>query len=125
MVGSVGLQCGGLLFESARSLDWLESPGPSVSSAQGGCQLAFCHCAQRAGKKPRFQSFGAGAKTLAPGLAQAYGYKPLLLETYVESKRFAATSYRAANWIHVGKTCGRGRQDREHREKKPIKDIYV
>lgn len=57
--------------------------------------------------------------------AQAYGYKPLLLETYVESKRFGAISYRAANWIHVGQTCGRGRQDREHRKNKPIKDIYL
>jgi hypothetical protein len=57
--------------------------------------------------------------------AQAYGYRPLLLETYVESNRFGATSYRAANWIHVGKTCGRGRQDREHRKNKPIKDIYL
>jgi hypothetical protein len=57
--------------------------------------------------------------------AQAYGYKPLLLETYVESKRFGATSYRAANWLYVGKTRGRGRQDREHRKNKPIKDIYL
>ena len=64
-------------------------------------------------------------KRLPEDWAQAYGYKPLLLETYVESKRFAATSYRAANWLYVGKTCGRGRQDRAHREKKPIKDIYL
>jgi hypothetical protein len=64
-------------------------------------------------------------KRLPHDWAQAYGYKPLLLETYVESKRFGATSYRAANWIHVGKTRGRGRQDREHRKNKPIKDIYL
>jgi hypothetical protein len=64
-------------------------------------------------------------KRLPGDWAQAYGYKPLLLETYVESKRFEATSYRAANWIYVGKTCGRGRQDRAHREQKPIKDIYL
>jgi hypothetical protein len=64
-------------------------------------------------------------KRLPEDWAKAYGYKPLLLETYVESKRFGATSYRAANWIHVGKTCGRGRQDREHRQNKPIKDIYL
>ena len=64
-------------------------------------------------------------KRLAEDWQQAYGYRPLLLETYVESKRFGATSYRAANWIHVGKSRGRGRQDREHREKKPIKDIYL
>src|SRR6266705_3841571 len=51
-------------------------------------------------------------KRLAKDWQQTYGYRPLLLETYVESKRFAATSYRAANWIHVGRTRGRGRQDR-------------
>ena len=64
-------------------------------------------------------------KRLPQDWAQAYGYKPLLLETYVESKRFGATSYRAANWIYVGKTRGRGRQDREHRKDKPVKDIYL
>ena len=64
-------------------------------------------------------------KRLPTDWAKAYGYKPLLLETYVEARRFAATSYRAANWIKVGKTRGRGRQDREHRNKTPIKDIYV
>jgi hypothetical protein len=68
---------------------------------------------------------GMAQRRLPQDWAQAYGYKPLLLETYVESTRFAATSYRAANWIHVGKTCGRGRQDREHRKNQPIKDIYL
>ena len=33
-----------------------------------------------------------------------YGYRPLLLETFVQSDRFVGTSYRAANWIHVGQT---------------------
>lgn len=68
---------------------------------------------------------GMAQRRLAKDWAQAYGYRPLLVETYVESKRFGATSYRAANWIYVGKTCGRGRQDREHREEKPLKDIYL
>ncbi len=64
-------------------------------------------------------------KRLAKDWHEVYGYSPLLLETYVESKRFEATSYRAANWIYVGQTCGRGRQDRTHRGNKPIKDIYL
>ena len=68
---------------------------------------------------------GMAGKRLAKDWQQAYGYRPLLLETYVESKRFAATSYRAANWIHVGRTCGRGRQDRAHRARQPLKDIYL
>ena len=64
-------------------------------------------------------------KRLAKDWHEVYGYSPLLLETYVESKRFAATSYRAANWMYVGRTRGRGRQDRAHRGGKPIKDIYL
>ena len=68
---------------------------------------------------------GMAQRRLGQDWAQAYGYRPLLVETYVESKRFGATSYRAANWIYVGKTCGRGRQDREHRGEKPLKDIYL
>lgn len=64
-------------------------------------------------------------KRLAEDWQQVYGYRPLLLETYVEAQRFTATSYRAANWMYVGRTCGRGRQDRAHRARQPIKDIYV
>ncbi|MGH9555831.1 MAG: IS4 family transposase [Terriglobales bacterium] len=64
-------------------------------------------------------------KRLVKDWQQVYGYSPLLLETYVESKRFEATSYRAANWLYVGQTRGRGRQDRAHRPNKPIKDIYL
>jgi len=55
-----------------------------------------------------------------------YGYRPLLLETLVDTKRFRGTCYRAANWTHVGQTAGRGRMDREHQNHgQAIKDIYV
>ena len=43
-----------------------------------------------------------------------YGYRPLLLETLVDGQRFAGTCYRAANWIPLGETQGRGRMDRYH-----------
>src|SRR5712691_911641 len=43
-----------------------------------------------------------------------YGHRPLLLETLVDASRFRGTCYRAANWLHVGQTAGRGRMDREH-----------
>lgn len=55
----------------------------------------------------------------------AYGYQPLLLETYVEEGRFAGTCYRAANWQHVGRTSGRGRQDRDRTRQVPVKAIYL
>ncbi len=55
-----------------------------------------------------------------------YGHRPLLLETLVDAARFRGTCYRAANWIHVGQTAGRGRMDREHkRHGQSIKDIYL
>lgn len=54
-----------------------------------------------------------------------YGKEPLLVETFVEQSRFTGTSYRAANWIHVGTTAGRGRQDRQHLAALPPKDMYV
>lgn len=50
-----------------------------------------------------------------------YHYRPVLLETYVERERFAGTCYRAANWLHVGATRGRGRKGTGA----TIKDIYV
>jgi hypothetical protein len=55
-----------------------------------------------------------------------YGRRPLLLETLVDGVRFRGTCYRAANWIHVGQTAGRGRMDREHKaQDQALKDIYV
>jgi hypothetical protein len=54
-----------------------------------------------------------------------YGYKPMLVETFVEQERFRGTSHRAANWIHLGETQGRGKLDRYHRHALPIKDVYV
>jgi hypothetical protein len=54
------------------------------------------------------------------------GHRPLLLETLVDASRFRGTCYRAANWIYVGQTTGRGRMDREHKAHgQAIKDIYV
>lgn len=55
-----------------------------------------------------------------------YGCRPLLLETLVDAARFRGTCYRAANWIHIGQTAGRGRMDREHKAHgQAVKDIYV
>jgi len=55
-----------------------------------------------------------------------YGSRPLLMETLVDSARFRGTCYRAANWIHLGQTTGRGRMDREHQTHgHAVKDIYV
>jgi hypothetical protein len=54
------------------------------------------------------------ARQLPEDWQRRYGYRPLLLETLVDARRFAGTCYRAANWIPLGETQGRGRMDRHH-----------
>lgn len=56
---------------------------------------------------------------------QRYGYEPVLLESFVEPERFTGISYRAANWVELGETSGRGRQDREHACAAPKKTVFV
>ena len=58
---------------------------------------------------------GQCARQLPADWELRYGYRPLLLETLVDARRFRGTCYRAANWIPIGQTQGRGRMDREHR----------
>jgi hypothetical protein len=66
------------------------------------------------------------ARQLAQDWQRHYGHRPLLLETLVDADRFRGTCYRAANWICVGQTTGRGRMDREHKaDGRAIKGIYV
>ena len=54
-----------------------------------------------------------------------YGYRPLLLETFVEQERFRGTAYQAANWICLGQTTGRGKLDVHHQALLPIKAVWV
>jgi hypothetical protein len=65
------------------------------------------------------------ARRLPGDWRQVYGYKPVLMETFVEKERFHGTCYRAANWIFVGSTQGRGKLDRHKEYKLPVKDIYL
>jgi hypothetical protein len=54
-----------------------------------------------------------------------YGHPVYLLETFVERDCFRGICYRAANWICVGQTTGRSRNDRYATLKVPVKDIYL
>ena len=54
-----------------------------------------------------------------------YAYRPVLLETFVETQRFTGACYKAANWIHVGQTQGRGKLDRDHKADLPTKSIWL
>ena len=55
-----------------------------------------------------------------------YGYRPLLLETFVEKQHYRGTCYRASNWRELNEpTAGRGRNDSKHRAAKTAKRIFL
>jgi len=63
------------------------------------------------------------ARRIARDWYERYGYRPVLLETFVE-ERFAGISYKAAGWRMLGKTKGRGKLG-DHQAKLPIKSVWV
>jgi hypothetical protein len=56
---------------------------------------------------------------------RAFGYRPVLIETFVDPTRFAGTCYRAANWQFLGLTQGRGRLAPDHQCRTTKKEIFV
>lgn len=67
------------------------------------------------------------ARRLSQDWQTKYGHPIYLLETFVQRDRFSGTCYQAANWVRVGQTKGRSRQDRpdgQHHQV-PIKDVYL
>ena len=54
-----------------------------------------------------------------------YGHPVQALETFVDRSRFKGTCYRAANWVRLGTTQGRTRNDRAHRIRTAVKDVYL
>jgi hypothetical protein len=76
---------------------------------------------------PNLASFilGACLRRLSDDWQYRYGHNLVLVETFVDRSRFAGTCYLSANWIKIGNTCGRSRQDRYKRLTVPIKDLYI
>ena len=54
-----------------------------------------------------------------------YGYRPWLVESFVDGERHDGTCFQAANWQRLGQTKGRGRNDRARCSPESIKDVYV
>jgi hypothetical protein len=76
---------------------------------------------------PHLASFllGQQARVIAGDWEKFYGHPVVLLETFVDKSRFKGTCYRAANWVWVGETKGRGKYDRQHERTEPVRDVYV
>jgi len=68
---------------------------------------------------------GRVLRRLSADWQKKYGHRIVLVETFVERERFVGTSYRASNWIRLGTTAGRSRQDRRHTLRVPVKDVYL
>ncbi len=64
-------------------------------------------------------------RQVADDWQERYGYRPLLVETFVDAERFTGACYRAANWLEVGQTRGRGRQDRKHAGGQAVKRVFL
>src|SRR5664279_1734982 len=67
---------------------------------------------------------GAMARILPQDWERVYNHPLHYLETFVDTELFAGTCYRAANWIHIGQTTGRGQQDKTHKPTRSIKAVW-
>jgi len=105
-----------------RFIEWTES------ARRKNLQLVVCN--SRFLLVPRIKNLASNVLSLslarlADDWEERYGYRPVLVETFVDSSRFSGSSYRAANWTYVGSTSGRGRQDRDHRAGLEKKAVFV
>lgn len=53
-----------------------------------------------------------------------YNHPIYFLETFVDTERFTGTCYKAANWIYLGKTTGRGKLDQTNRQNRSLKAVF-
>jgi hypothetical protein len=65
------------------------------------------------------------ARSLPGDWEAAFGVRPVLAETLVDSARFSGTCYKAASWVHVGRTTGRGRMDRARDTPLQVKEVFL
>ena len=68
---------------------------------------------------------GRAARAVGDDCERLHGYRPWLLETFVDEAEHTGASVRAANWVRVGETFGRGRQDRTHAAPETRKAVYM
>lgn len=67
---------------------------------------------------------GAMARILPKDWERIYNHPLHYLETFIDQERFQGTCYRAANWIYLGKTTGRGKNDQTHKVNRSIKGVW-
>ncbi|MFP4107390.1 MAG: IS4 family transposase [Phycisphaerae bacterium] len=124
-LGAFGFGSSALYLQSRdRWIGW-DASGRDAHLDKVVCMSRFLirpgvNCANLASK-----ALGMVCRSFPEDFEQRYGYRPWLLESFVDPAQHRGTCYRAANWVPVGSTCGRGRKGRSGRGDKSIKDIYV
>jgi hypothetical protein len=78
-------------------------------------------------KVPQLAShlLGRVATVLSRDWQHLYHHPIWLLETFIDPERFAGVCYRAANWIYVGQTTGRGKDDQTNKANRSLKQLWV
>ena len=66
---------------------------------------------------------GRMATQISGDWQRMYGHPIYFLETFVDPERFRGTCYRAANWVLLGKTTGRGKQSNSYVPNRSIKEV--
>jgi hypothetical protein len=67
---------------------------------------------------------GKMARRISSDWLEVYGHPVYFLETFVDTERFKGTCYRASNWMRLGQTTGRGKDDLTHKANRSIKDVW-
>lgn len=68
---------------------------------------------------------GRMARQISQDWERIYGHPIYFLETFIDPERFRGTCYRAANWVFLGRTTGRGKDDQTHRPNRSIKEVLA
>ena len=66
---------------------------------------------------------GRMTRMLSEEWQRVYGHELYFAETFVYPAKYRGTCYRAANWVFLGRTTGRGKDDQTKRPNRPLKDV--
>jgi hypothetical protein len=67
---------------------------------------------------------GRMSRMLCKDWERLYHHPVYFVETFVDLERFKGTCYKAANWVYLGKTTGRGKDDQTHKPNRSIKAVW-
>jgi hypothetical protein len=67
---------------------------------------------------------GRMSRQLSADWQRVYAHPLYFTETFIDPSRYRGTSYRAANWIYLGLTTGRGKNDQTNKPNRPVKQVF-